>query len=179
MNELISDVLRLDERRQAVFRVALAEQLRPLLECSPDYPYAVRAVDLCWLWIEYHDVKGEALYEAYCNDDDFGVVPAMLVASQKDRKMGQPYGHVANSWGCLVGALAYVTGCAFQAEGGPIPEDAKNDLPDERLAKMMSCYYAVVGPSDVPALLADLLKELPDTQLTRPIVSAKVAELAS
>ena len=169
MDELVAEVLRLDGLRQAVFRTALAEQAQPILASSKDYQYAVRAMELCWRWIEYRDVAGDTLYDAYCNDEDFGVAPSMLIAFDYDPFMG-------HAWGCIVGAVAYVAYCAFMEEGAPVPEDVKNDFPDEIVAWVVEHYYAAVESSSVPELLAGWLKEAVDNQLTQSIANTKLEE---
>jgi hypothetical protein len=179
MNQLVQDVIELDNLHQAVFRVALAQNVQPILMSSKDYSYAVSAINLSWRWIEHHDVTSDTLYEAYCNDDDFGVAPAMEVACEQDRGTGKTLGNVSNAWGCLAEAIAYAAYCAFTVEGEPIPDDVRNDLPDEQLSAFLGCYDAVMGRSGVPEQLAGWLKDLPEDQLTQAVVGAKMAGFVS
>ena len=174
MDKLIEEVLRLDDLRQAVFRVALAKQVQPILASSRHYHYALRAMELCWQWIDHRDVAGNTLYEAYCNEEDWGAAPAMDIAFNRDH---DPF--MGHAWGCIVGAIAYAAYCAFTAEGAPVPEDVKNDLPDEIVAWVVGHYYAVIGSSDVLELMADWLKDTSDDQLTQSVVSTKLEEFVS
>ena len=175
MDELIAEVLRLDDRRQAVFRVALAEQVQPILASSKHYQYAVRARDLCWRWIVHGDVNGDTFLALWWNDDDFGVGPAMDVAFGHDHDTS-----MGNAWGCVAGALTYIGYCAFQADDLPIPQDFNyDDYPDEILSENLGYYHGVVGSSGVPELLVEWLRDLSHDQLTQSVVDAKLDDLAS
>ena len=170
MNQIVTHLLCLDHQRQAVFRVALAQQVQSVLVASEDYGYVVRAIDLCWSWIERHDVDGMALYYLFHDDEDYGVEPAMSV--EHDPVMW-------NAWACVAEALAYTGSCAFEFEGTPPPETFENAFPDELVAEFLSYYHAVVGESRIPELLVAFLKDLPDDQLTRSVVCAKLGELSA
>jgi len=172
MDQVIANVLRLDHPRQAVFRIGLAQQVQPVLRTSKNYDYAVRAIDMCWRWIEQRDVSGLALYYLVHDDDDYGVEPAMFAEHDRDLRMW-------NAWGCVAEALSYTGSCAFEMEGTPPPEIFENPFPDEILAEFLGYYHSVVGESRVPELFAAFLEQLPDDQLTEAIVRTKVDELST
>jgi len=172
MEQLVAEVLQLDHQRQAVFQVALAHHVQPVLAASKHYDYAVRAVDLCWSWIEHRDVDGMTMYYLVQDDDDHGVATAMYASHDHDLVMW-------NAWGCVAEALTYTGFCAFEATDTPPPEIFENAFPDESVAEFLGYYHAVVGQDNVPESLAVFLRDAPDSQLTRPVVSAKVEEFAS
>ena len=160
----------LDARRQAVFYVALAQQVQPVLSKSVDYEYAARTIDLCWSWIERRDVQGVTLFHLYHDDDDYGVEPAMF--AEHDPVLW-------NAWACIGWALLYTDYCVYQVEGGAVPETIECIVPDEVPDEFIRHYRTVVGETQVPDLLADFLEQLPDGQLIEAIVRTKVDELST
>ena len=171
VDRFVEDVLRLDARRQAMFRIALAQTVLPVLAGSKNYGYAVQAVGVCWRWAEQRDVDGMTLYYLFHDDEDHGVETAMHAAHAEG--LG-----AWNAWGCVAEALAYTGSCAFESEGSRPPEFFENAFPDELVAEFLGHYRAVAGQNLVPQQLAEFLNALPDDQLTRSIVDAKAEELA-
>ena len=162
----------LDAHRQAVFYVGLSQRLLPVLEQSENYGYAVRAINLCWQWIERRSVAGQVLFYLYHDEEDRGVEPAMYAEYSRDAVMW-------NVWGCVSVALMYTALCAYESEGGPIPETL--ELADTDLTSTAFAEYFRGTHQDcrVLDLFAKCLTELPDDQIQDPIVAAKLDSLFS
>lgn len=159
-----------NSRRRATWYISLAQQVQPTLASSKNYRFACQAVDLCWSWIERHDVCGKTLLDLFHDDDDYGVDPAMSV--EHDPVMW-------NAWGCISLALGYTSFCAYEDEGCPLPETLELAATEEIIDEFMGYYHGVVGDSQVPELLAVFLRDLPDDRLTRSVVCAKLGELVN
>jgi len=170
MDYLITQVLQLDHQRQAVFRIALAQQVQPTLKTSSNYDYAVQAINVCWRWIESRDIDGMTIYRLIQDDEDYGVAPSM--SSEHNPMMW-------NAWGCITEALSFTGSCAFESENMPPPEIFENAFPKELVAEFLGYYYAVVGMNRTPELLAIFLAGASEEQLTQSIVRTKVEEFTS
>jgi len=172
MNQFITDTLQLDRCRQTVFHIALAQQVQPVLIGSMHYDYAVRTLSLCWNWVEKHDVNGIALYHLYHDDDDHGVETAMYAAYSHNPAMW-------NAWGCVSGALVCTGYCAFLDQGDSPPESFEDAFSEKVLTAFMGYYHGVVGESQVPEQLTVFLRGLPDNQITKSVILAKLGELVN
>jgi len=162
-------VRQLDQFRQTVFYVGLAELVQPTLVKSTDYGYAVRAIEMCWDWIEQRNVSGLEMFCLYHNEDDYGVEPAMSV--EHDPLMW-------NTWGCISRALLYTAYCAYLDEGKTLPETVEGMGSPEIMGYFMDYFHAVVGDSELPELFESCLLQLPEDQLTQSIVREKLSDLA-
>ena len=174
MNESAKEdgVNHLDARRQAVFYVGLSQRLLPVLEQSENYGYAVRAINLCWQWIERRSVAGQVLFYLYHDEEDHGVEPAMYAEYSRDTVMW-------NVWGCVSLALIYTAFCAYESEGGPLPETLELADSDTTSKAFVEYLRGAHQDSRVLNLFSDYLGKFPDDHLKESIIASKLDRLFS
>jgi len=160
---------KLNNEKQAALFTSLAQHVESILADSEDYHYARQSIDLCWKWIEHRDVSGRALLDLYHADDDSGVDTAMYIEKVAIKK---------NVWACLGWALIFTSYCAYEIEGGPVPETIECVDPEQALTDFLRYFHGAVGDTQLPDSLIVFLKDLPDDHLTQAVVSAEMNKLA-
>ncbi len=128
------DLNKLNKDARIVFLLLLTQLVQDKLVDSEGYELALDALQHCWDWVLYKNIKAFDLYYYLGNDDGNDVTTfSMLLGLREEEK---------RAWTCVDVVLSITIHNAFELENQRyIPEDIESLCVEEEMNKTLECFW--------------------------------------
>ena len=128
------DLNKLNKDARIVFLLLLTQLVQDKLVDSEGYELALEALQHCWDWVLYKNIKAFDLYYYLGNDDGNDVTTFSLLLGQQEEEK--------RTWTCVDVVLSITIQNAFELENQRfVPEDIESLYDEEEMNKTLECFW--------------------------------------
>lgn len=131
------------------YLLSLSDLVRVHISNSDGYEVAVEALEKCWDWVRFRNIKADKLYYYLENMDEVDVMTYMQI---EDNPVNE------SVWICIANALAYTIWEAYQYEKAEYLPQTIECVDDETLESFLLNFEQVYEKSNIANELLHYLK---------------------